>query len=215
MPMSPYHDIPIWTLFSRIHQLRRFEQQLRQYFALLDTNSPAEQTARRDLRKKINESAYRIIDILQAAQVDPMHAHGKPLNLITHVFQLEQHGLHPQDVYDLLHRGIGVYQQNRFWAWVRSMNPFFYIWRLLDFLGGILFASMGVPKNQRQGGIVKFMQGALTLIITLITVCSAGLSIADHLGYEPDISGFWQSKGKHILKHYHIRHYRLPNWLQY
>ena len=94
------------------------------------------------------------------------------IDLIDDIFDLDQFDIGPNNVLGLIDRAIGEYDSNRKSAFVRTLNPFFYLGRVLDTISDLPFIIVGIFGFNRQkikaSTIGKLVKGILYLFIIVV-----------------------------------------------
>lgn len=181
--MRSYKKITFLENNRRLEELINFRENAVQYFNSLEdkstgltTSEPVETDRSRRLRSEINQKIEEISEIVYAEGVDQRYVYNNPvygikrhLHPIRNIFDLVAHDASPDVVVDTLDRTIGVYESNRKSALIRTLNPIFWIVRLIDVITDVPFRLLepfgyGVEwtRKSRVGG---FFKGLLNIVI--------------------------------------------------
>ena len=112
------------------------------------------------------------------------------IDLIVDMFDLDQFDIGPNNVLNCIDRAIEKYDSSRKSTFVRTLNPFFYLGRVLDTITDLPFIIIGVLGFNRQkmkaSAIGRLVKGILYLII----IVAAVLAILHLLGFLEPIKQF-------------------------
>lgn len=137
MRMKPHHRLTIVRNRYRARDLRMFRARVDAYFEqLLDdgVDLPPDPEAVRAARAQINRMLPRVMQVVEAAELDPSARSAETLHDIFSAQDAE--GRH-QAVLDVLDMAIGVYDAGQLAAVARTFNPFYYLLSALAFLAGL------------------------------------------------------------------------------
>ena len=100
------------------------------------------------------------------------------------IFNLQGYDIDPDFILDCVDRSIGVYEQNQSAALIRTLNPFFYIGVLIEWIVELPFlalAKLGLDRGKAESSTLgKFIKGVLYLI-TVIAALLTTLQLLDYL----------------------------------
>ena len=85
--------------------------------------------------------------------VDPLGEPSGEIDLLENLFRLHQHRVSPQILLDYVDRAIGVYKDDRSRAWMRTINPFYWLNLLLECTARLPFfvlGSMGLDRARME-----------------------------------------------------------------
>jgi hypothetical protein len=188
--MRYYTEIPIWENKRRLRKLFEFRKLFTVYF----NNSQITRLGREMIEEKEAQEARveinRMIDDVHAiivnSGVNPVLRWTAPatiggfvrdIDLIMSIFQIHRHQITPNNALDFIDRAIGVYESDRRRALARTVNPFFYLRIMLDWLADLPFrfiGRLGFSKEKAESSIIG---RALKGIIQLITLLASVLTI--------------------------------------
>lgn len=204
-----YGEIPIWENRRRVAEVIRFRNDIVEYFndvrpAFLD--DPVEGDLARRKRRSINFKLAKIrsIVLLSGTGVDmyysPPPAVGGlagSIDLIANIFNLHNFQTHPQYVVDVLERSIGVYEDDKVNALVRTLNPFFWLDALFDYVASIplkLLSAIGLELSGTSiGRLLHNVAYAIEVIAAAVTILTAA-------GYMDELQRLLQNFRLHIVQ---------------
>ena len=184
--MRHYTKILIWENKKRLKKLREFRSLMIRYF----NNSRiglgggrVEESAAKEARREINRLRDEIHSIILNSGINLLFSWTRPsavggnereIDLIEEIFNLDQFDIGPNNVLGLIDRAIGEYDSNRRSAFVRTLNPFFYLGRVLDTISDLPFIILGILGFNREkikGSVVgRLVKGILYLIIIVAVI---------------------------------------------
>ena len=184
--MNSYKDIPLWENTRRIEVLEKFRNDVVGYF----NNSRAasqpgkEQDGR--TRQQLNLRVSQVHWIIKAAGITPaitdipapaIGGHVLQINTILNLFDLDINTR--QYAVDFIDMALGVYQNDRRAAKIRTFNPFWWLSRgLLWFvrIPFVLLGAVGFDAARAEASV-----GGKVLKLTIFL--SAVLTILNYLGW--------------------------------
>jgi hypothetical protein len=137
--MLPLSRTPIWTLARRRRFIETFRRDLESYFAAVSYEAFAfrvvEDEAAAALRRGLEERIPTCRRTLAAAESVPMvrHVSGErpgaviQVNLLEAAFQLDRFDLTRDDLFGLLDAAGVVHARESRAAWIRTVNPFYWL----------------------------------------------------------------------------------------
>lgn len=192
--MSRYYKTTIFENRKRVKILRQFDEYVKEYFSnikrLMYGTEISESDKAKEARSKINlmlAKAYAYI-IYSGSKTSiyyiPPAATGgiaRNIDLLHNIFNLHNFQLTNEQLMDIIERSIGIYENDKNKSIIRTINPFFWLDKVLTYIVRIPFKIIGkVGFNQEKiessiiGRIVK-------TILYLIVVFSAFLTALDLL----------------------------------
>lgn len=190
--------ITIWENTRRIHALAHFSQLVRDYYSHLHSDGLGdiyEDDTAATVRTQMNLVLDRIHSIICLAGVDPcimytpppvVGGYVKEIDPVLNIFRLHRYDMGASEVTDFVDRARGVYEQNSKAAFIRSMNPVFWLSCLFQWLIGLplqLLEGAGVRTSRIESHpIVVFCRGFLFVLGWLITAASGLLVINEKTG---------------------------------
>ena len=184
--MRYYTRILVWENKRRLNKLRKFRSLVIRYFNNSRVNlggGRVEEPVAKEARLEINRLRDEIHSIILNLGIDPVFSWTPPsavggdeteIDLIQEIFDLDQFDIGPNNVLGLIDRAIGEYDSNRKSAFVRTLNPFFYLGRVLDTISDLPFIATGILGFNRQkikaSVVGRLVKGILYLIIIVATI---------------------------------------------
>ena len=200
--MRHYTRILIWENRRRLHQLKEFRSLMIRYFnnsRIGFGGGRVEESAAKEARHDLNRLRDEIHSIILNSEMDPSFSWTRPtaaggddteIDLIENLFNLDQFDIGPNNVLGIVDKAIERYGANRKSAFIRTLNPFFYLGRALDTISALPFIVIGLFGFNRQkiqtSGIGRAIKGTLYLI----TVIAAILAILHLLGFLQPVSQY-------------------------
>ena len=185
--MNHYSDISYWENIKRAHHLLYFRELAITYY---NKDKGDEE------RYKMNKALNRVKKIVHATEVSTritrmpapaIGGHVFTIDLLEDLFNLGRHDIPPSYLIDILERSIGVYEDDRSRALWRTINPLWWLKRLLVGVGRFPFfvlASMGFNLDRLEhSSIGKLIKGLLSLLAAFASL----LLIAERLGFLSNI----------------------------
>lgn len=195
--MKRYKDIPICENLRRKEKLIKFRNLVVEYFDNIEYlgfsgREIKENIRASQLRSEINLILYEIHSIIKSAGVSLDMFYSPPpaiggiagnIDLVANLFNLNKFRLGPRYSIDVIEKAIGVYQNDKINALIRTINPFYWLIRLLDCIASlpfIILGQVGFNKDRLESSFVgRLFKGFLYLI----TVFAAFLTILEKLNY--------------------------------
>lgn len=198
-----YHTkILIWENKRRLNKLRAFRSLVIRYF----NNSRVgfgggrvEESAAKEARRELNRLRDEIHSIILNSGVDPSFSWTRPvaaggdetkIDLIEGIFDLDQFDIGPNNLLACIDKAIEKYDSNRKTVFVRTLNPFFYLGRLLDTITDLPFIVIGLLGFDRQKMKASVIGRLVKGILYLIIIVAAVLAILHLLGFLEPIKQF-------------------------
>jgi len=194
--MSYYKKITIWENRNRTKLLIEFRSLVVTYFKNMCTSGfffdVVENKKARQVRIEINMILDKIYSFILLAGVNPtMHYYPPPvvgglarnIDLILNIFNLHRYQIRPQQLLNLIERSIGIYENDRLNALLRTVNPFFWLGLILDYIVSLPFkviGKIGFNQEKIESSITgKIIKG----IFYLISVLASLLTVLEMIGY--------------------------------
>lgn len=198
---ADYRRIPIWETNRRIETLNRYVRLLAEYAKLAaeeQMGAPQQQLSTK--RMSLDLRLQEVQRIVQGAGISPtfiwtppsvVGGYSQQVNLIADMFQLQKHGIGLDALADILLQAMGVYQQDKFAAWFRTLNPFYWISVPIEWISYLPFRVVGFLGGDAVRASDSFfgrlLQGTLMLGQTIL----AYLTIAEKLGLLDFLRGYF------------------------
>ena len=182
-----YHTkILIWENKRRLNRLREFRFLMIRYFnnSRVDFGGGrVEESAAKEAKREINRLREEIHSIILNSGIDPLFSWTPPsavggdeteIDLIEDIFHLDQFDIGPNNLLACIDRAIEKYDSSRKSTFVRTLNPFFYLGRVLDTISDLPFIIIGILGFNRQkiktSAIGRLVKGSLYLSIIVAAV---------------------------------------------
>ena len=184
--MRNYTKILIWENRRRLKTLREFRSLMIRYFNHSRVGlggGRVEESTAKEARRELNRLRDEIHSIILNSGIDPSFSWTPPaavggdeteIDLIEDIFNLDQFDIGPNNVLGCIDRAIGKYDANCKPALVRTVNPFFYLGRVLDTITDLPFFAIGILGFNRQkmkrSAVGRLVKGILYLIIIVAAI---------------------------------------------
>ena len=196
--MKSYPRIPVWETKKRIEDLTVFRMAVERYFlnTSLPRGRPRQRTdnaqAATKAREQINRSMQRVrkvalnTGVSESITYTPPPIIGGPIvnvNIIQNIFNLGQFEIGSESVLGVLDQAAGVYSDDLPSAWQRTLNPFWWLGKLLVWIAHLPFFLLGAAGFDSQKAEQSFIGKLVSLIFTLTTFIASLLVILNLLGF--------------------------------
>jgi hypothetical protein len=190
VPGFPYNRIPIWENKRRLELLTKFHGLLLTYYFHSQSTSGipgrSERAEAHAARYKINVILEECCQIVSSTGVNPIVTVSPPplfggstkqvdvFQNFTTLDDLILQGLSPMD---FVQRAIGVYEGDRVRAFIRTVNPFFWISQVFLWFISFPFHIIGIAGFDRKkaedslwGKLFKAIAGFAVFVATILTI---------------------------------------------
>jgi hypothetical protein len=196
-------DLLVWQCVSRISTLRRFAEALEEYAGHSQrynkASIPSDNEGER-ARETVNLLFSRVAGYLREAGVYPaIHYVPGPalrrpalrnVDLLANVFQLAQLQSSYYDILDAVTKGIGYYEGEMARALIRTINPFWWLAKVVAFLISVPirilawagFGEFNTLASSALGRVYKAVAGVVAFLAALAQIASLALQILEKLG---------------------------------
>ena len=188
----PVRSIPLWENVRRCRVLEEFRNDVISYFSNGSPLGMGEDRRDEDeavqVRRRINHTVDQAHRIIVAAGLAPMvmltpspmiGGYAQPIDVILNLFELHDCQISEKRAVDLIERALGVYQSDRTSALRRTINPFWWLFRVLLWFVRIPFVFLGAVGFD----VVRAEGSTLGNIFKLLIATSALLTILNLLGW--------------------------------
>ena len=175
---------------KRLEKLAEFRDHVIEYFnnsrAEWMVDERIEQPKATEARVKINRMMDGVHDIIFYAGVNPSIRYTPPpaiggyiqnIDLVQNIFNLHRFQIAPNNILDFIDRAIGIYESNARPAFLRAINPFFYLGIVFDLVARVPFVLIGRAGFNRKkaedslaGRLIKGALYIITALASLLTV---------------------------------------------
>ena len=200
--MRYYTKILIWENKRRLNKLREFRSLVIRYFNNSRVNlggGRVEEGIAKEARLEINRLKDEIHSIILNSEINPSFSWTRPaaaggdeteIDLIEEIFDLDQFDIGPNNVLNCIDRAIEKYDSNRRSAFIRTLNPSFYLGRALDTISDLPFIVIGIFGFNRQKMKMSGVGRLVKRILYLIIIVAAILAILHLLDFVEPIKQF-------------------------
>lgn len=203
--MNPYNRITIlWNIF-RLKKLNDFRVLVVEWYNSINRDylwNAVETESSQEPRRQINLRIREIQLIVASSYVSDSIFYSPPaatwgiqwnINLLPNIFNLQRFRISIQDVIDILDKSIWVYELEKNKSIIRTINPFFYISLLFDWLLDLPIRLLRKvwfwkTKNLESIWIVRVCKIAWTLLLWTLSVLVA----IQQLWYWSPIKHWWK-----------------------
>lgn len=205
--MTKYQKISWFENRYRVKRLEQFREFVEKYFSNIsyDFFEVQESHISRENRQKINLMLQEIQLIIACSFISDNIYYSPPpaiwgmagnISLLPNIFNLHRFRIGKDEIFDIIDKSIWTYELNKNQALLRTINPFFWIGLLFDWILMIPFhwlAKMGFDKEEKlQTSIfTKIIKWIGALILWSITIISLTVTILKEL--------WWLTKLKSLI----------------
>jgi len=145
----------------------------------------------REIRVEINRMINEIHSIINMSDINTMTYYTPPpaiggyahhIDLILNIFELQSYRIGENRILDYIDRAIGVYQNDFIPSILRTINPFYWIGIILDYIVSLPFILIGKAGFNQKKAEVSFLGKFLKIIFYLMSGTAAFLAILNYLG---------------------------------
>lgn len=191
--MLPENRIPVWTHWRRRHFLNRFRGGLQAYFdavtyeafpfRIIETEKAKADRSLLEPDLERCRATLRAAGIRLARSVPEGHQGGmKRINLVTEAFALDQYSLRRDDLLAVCDAGIRAYDAGRTAAWVRTLNPLYWLDMVLSVVEVLPFLPLRafgrnpveVAMSARGRAVRVLLRGAALAGLLILLVVGLG-----------------------------------------
>lgn len=142
-------------------------------------NERIEEPIAQKARLKINRTIDETHKIMISSGTPPPALGGyvRQMDIVQNIFNLQGCDINPNLILDCIDRAIGIYERNHSDAFIRTINPFFYIGRLIELVTEppfLVLAKLGLDRRKTEsstlGRMVKGILYLITVIAALLTI---------------------------------------------
>lgn len=185
--MNSYRNITFWESLRRQERLHEFHELLGTYFT---ANHEGQADRAGEARIAINLMLKDVRAIVYAAEVYPVINWTPPrfvggpsnnIDVFENLFYLDRFSIGPDQVSDVVLRAFGIYKSNHFLSFLRTFNPFWWAWRIFNWLARLPFLLLGTAGFNSTRAERSVLGRLFKLAFTLVTLIAACLSILSYL----------------------------------
>ncbi len=187
-----YKEITIFELVQRCDFLVQVKKDIIEYFNKLSYDlmeHPIENEDASILRQKINQNLRKIIRYISATGTPTSIYYSPPpsvgglcgeIDFFENIFNLSRFRIPPATVVDSIDQSLGIYNDERFHALWRTINPLWWIWKLVKKIVRFPFflikeAGFNASKveNSFLGKFYSFVSSAIILLASALAILNA------------------------------------------
>ena len=185
--MNGYRNITFWESFRRQERLNEFHELIVTYYTALQKGQ-ADQAS--EARISINLILKDVQAIVYAAEVYPVISWTPPrfvggpsikIDVLENLFYLRRYDLGPESVTDLSLRAFGVYKSYHLQSFLRTVNPFWWLWQIFNWFAQLPFLLLGTAGFNSTRAENSILGRFFKLALLLLPLVAAFLSILSHL----------------------------------
>ena len=185
--MNGYRNITFWESFRRQERLNEFHELIVAYYTALQKGQ-ADQAS--EARISINLILKDVQAIVYAAEVYPVISWTPPrfvggpsikIDVLENLFYLRRYDLGPESVTDLSLRVFGVYKSYHLQSFLRTVNPFWWLWQIFNWFAQLPFLLLGTAGFNSTRAENSILGRFFKLALLLLPLVAAFLSILSHL----------------------------------
>lgn len=185
--MSDYRVLPFWENLKRRKELEIYQQSVEKYFERVDFNDYSrtfiDNNETKKIRAFLNKQNGFIQVYLLGTGISPDVVHTPPpaiggyvqrINLVENLFNLFNYDIEHQVLIDTIDKAIGVYEKDFLPSVIRTINPLFWLGKILETIASVPFYLLGsVGFNRRKiensiaGKLIKWLIKLLTLLLAI------------------------------------------------
>ena len=196
--MAHYKRMTIFQNLDRTRTLVRFRKLTELYFQNVDHGAygleVVENVLAKRTRSQLNLMLEKVKRALSSVEISssvaptrrlPVGERQGDMDLVENIFSLHQQKVDPQILADCIERAIGLYRNDRFKAWMRTLNPLYWLNILLDYAARLplyILGSLGLDRDKLEGtAFGKFLKGCFRMagFVALLVVVLHYLSLLD------------------------------------
>lgn len=188
--MSNHKEMTIFQNRQSVRTLVKFKKLIETYFANVDKGAfgleITENILAKRTRSQLNLRLEKVKATLYSVEIYPSipderrtfgGEQSREIDLLDNLFRLHEYKVRPQILLDYLDRAVGVYNDDRTSAWMRTFNPFYWLRFLLDYTGRLPFfilGSLGLDQAKWEGSpLGRFFKGSLRVAVLLALLLGA------------------------------------------
>ncbi|HCC68063.1 TPA: hypothetical protein DEP90_02560 [Patescibacteria group bacterium] len=186
-----YKKISYFENRHRIKKLKKFKSLAIKYFKNTQKSfynrECVENSIAQKTRSQINSISPHVNLIIRSSGIPTSIIYTPPpmiggsqqeIDLFDNIFLLHQYDINKEQIFDIIEKSIGVYEYDKILSIIRTINPFFWINRILSYIANIpfeIFKSFGFEINSERPlfKILGFIFYLITVIASLIAILQA------------------------------------------
>lgn len=194
--MKYYKNFTIFGIQARINILLEFRGLLEDYFNNVQAGMTLRDLDENDTavhaRSKINYILEKAHKAIKTSGVSTVVCYSPPpavgglagdIDIIYNLFSLRSYEMQPRDIVDFVDRALGIYENDKINAFIRTINPFFWLNRLFSYISRIPFLVLGGVGFKQEKLENSFLGRVVKRVLYLIEVAASFLVILQVFGY--------------------------------
>jgi len=194
--MDDFKSLTYWKNRRYADDLQQFRSDLENYIAQSSYSWQAdaviEEEPAKDAKVRMNRSLHRVAIAIDAARLPTIVIYTPPpavggyqqhVDLLRNIFGLHQFQIGQDRVIELIDRAIGIYEDDKWPAIFRTINPLWWFWELLVFLSAGPFKLLSNAGFDTAKIEDSFVGRLVRLAIMLVMLFAAFLTVLQLLGY--------------------------------
>lgn len=155
--------------------------------------------AAQDAKRSIYRALQAVNSSVHSAGINPEIFYQQPpivggreynINIITNIFRLDELQI-PVDMPDgFVQQAIGVYTADHAGAWGRTLNPFWWLGKLITWIAHAPFFLLGAAGFDSEKAERSIIGKLVSLVFALTTFLAAVLGILDRLGFLTQLKSY-------------------------
>lgn len=193
--MKYFERMFIWENIKRTDELLSFRNLVVQYFNAASYHWMADGRIENDeaveARRQINLIIHKIKRYIREAGVSTIKYYSPPpaiggfsgnIDIFDEIFN-DTLRIPSNQILDTIERTIGIYQNDKVKSWIRTLNPFFWIYLILEKFVALPFKLLGLAGFNQERIESSLTGKILKMVISIITVGAAFLAVLEKIGY--------------------------------
>ena len=194
--MGDFKSFACWKNRRCAADLQQFRSDLENYIDQSSYHWMAEavieEEPAKDVRVKMNRALHCVVTAIDAAGLprivvytpDPRIGGDQQLvDVLDNLFILHQFRLPQGRVIELIDRAIGIYENDKWPAILRSINPLWWLWKSLVFLSSGPFQLLSAAGFDTASIENSFVGRMVRLVVMVVMVLAAFLTVLQLLGH--------------------------------
>lgn len=197
-------ELTLWSCWGRVQLLKKFSFLCKKYFDHngINTDNLSLSDLKEDhkyVRKSINRILPRAARFLQESGQYPVLTVREPpsvgggiwnnIDALSNIFHLDNFEIPEDMILDAIDRGIGYYYDEMPKSFLRTINPFWWVWRLARVIISFPFRIIewagydgSSAERSSQGKLYKALVGIAVFFAGIVSLLAAIAQIIDVLG---------------------------------
>lgn len=191
-----FKDFTYWKNRRCAADLQQFRSDLESYIDHSSYSYQAdaiiEDALAKDTKVRMNRALHRARAAINATGLPSIIIYSPPpavggyqqrVDLLNNLFHLHQFQISQDRVIELIDRVIGIYEDDKWPSILRSVNPFWWLWRGLLFVSSLPFQVLSAAGFDTASIENSFVGRLVRLAVMFVMVFAAFLTVLQLLGY--------------------------------